>query len=308
MRLRPFIPERDFDAVSRWVTEERAHAMWCANRFAYPLDRDNFTAVLAEIGARNGDSPFVATADDGQTEGFFCYSVNPSSNEGTLKFVVVDPALRGKGTARAMLRLAVRYALEITGADAVRLCVFPENVRALKCYEAVGFRAVRTDPGAFRYREEAWDRCNMVFRKAEQHTRGPWTVRYNDLTAAQFSELWESVWGGAPTPEQTALAMEHTLFRVSVFDGDRIVAMARMIGDLGLDYYIKDVIVRPEYQRRGIGRLLIEELLSFIRRNGVRGTEIFTELCAMPDKIPFYAQFGFSANEAQRLRIMLPVE
>ena len=50
-----------------------------------------------------------------------------------------------------------------------------------------------------------------------------YTVRYNELTAEQFIELWESVWGDGPNLEQTTLAMEHTLFRVSVFDGDRIV-------------------------------------------------------------------------------------
>ena len=53
---------------------------------------------------------------------------------------------------------------------------------------------------------------------------------------------------------------------------------------------------------------MIDELLAFIRQNGVRGTGIFVELCAMPDKIPFYEKFGFAANEAQRLRIMYPVE
>ena len=81
--------------------------------------------------------------------------------------------------------------------------------------------------------------------------------------------------------------------------------MARMNGDLGLDYYIKDVVVRPEYQHRGIGELLIRELLAFIRQNGIRDTHIFTELCAMPDKIPFYEKFGFTANEAQRLKQMV---
>ena len=132
-------------------------------------------------------------------------------------------------------------------------------------------------------------------------------IRHNELTAEEFIECWESVWGEGPSPEQTELAMRNSVFRVSVYEDGRIVAMARMIGDLGLDYYIKDVIVRPEYQRRGIGKILIRELLDFIDRNGVPGTEIFVELCAMPDKIPFYEQFGFSANEAQRLRIMRPV-
>ena len=43
----------------------------------------------------------------------------------------------------------------------------------------------------------------------------------------------------------------------------------------------------------------MNELLKFINDNGVSGTEIFVELCAMPDKIPFYEKFGFASNEAQ---------
>ena len=133
-------------------------------------------------------------------------------------------------------------------------------------------------------------------------------IKRNELTAEEFFFLWETVWGDAPSLEQTRLAMEHTLFRVSIYDGNEIVAMARMIGDMGLDYYIKDVVVKPEYQGKGIGRLLINELLKFINENGVKDTEIFVELCAMPDKILFYEKFGFNANEAQRLKMMCRVE
>ena len=49
--------------------------------------------------------------------------------------------------------------------------------------------------------------------------------------------------------------------------------------------------------------MLINELIRFINDNGVKGTDIFVELCAVPDKIPFYEKFGFEANEAQRLKI-----
>ena len=73
-------------------------------------------------------------------------------------------------------------------------------------------------------------------------------------------------------------------------------------------YYIKDVVVKPDYQGHGIGRILINEVLRFIDENGVSGTDIAVELCAMPDKIPFYEKFGFKANEAQRLMIMYNVQ
>ena len=307
MRLRPCIPETDFDVIRNWISDPRTHALWCANRFEYPLSAKNFDEVLRDLRIRNGDSPFVALGDDGTVTGFFCYSLRPETNEGLLKFVIVDPAARGHGIGKKMLRLAVDYAFGISKADTVTLRVFTDNAQAVRCYESVGFREEKTEQNAFIYQDESWGRHKMTIRRPGSGIRafGRYTVRYNDLTAGQFIELWESVWGEGPKPEQTALAMEHTLFRVSVFDGEKIVAMARMIGDLGLDYYIKDVIVRPEYQKQGIGKLLIEELLAYIRRNGIRDTYIFTELCAMPDKIPFYEKFGFVANEAQRLKQMV---
>ena len=40
----------------------------------------------------------------------------------------------------------------------------------------------------------------------------------------------------------------------------------------------------------------------------LNGTEIFVELCARPDVIPFYEKFGFEANEAQRLKILYTVK
>lgn len=140
---------------------------------------------------------------------------------------------------------------------------------------------------------------------AERDMESVLDIRYNDFDADAFISLWNAVWDGAPAKEQVQLALEHSIFRVGVYDGDRIVAMARMIGDFGLCCYIKDVIVHPDYQGRGVGNLLMTHLLRFIDEHGVQGTEIAVELCAMPDKMPFYAKHGFAANEAQRMRRML---
>jgi RimJ/RimL family protein N-acetyltransferase len=82
-----------------------------------------------------------------------------------LKFVVVDPIRRGKGVGREMLTLAVKYAFEIAGADAVKLCVFSVNAPAIRCYESAGFVELTTDVGAFDFGIEKWDRCHMIKRK-----------------------------------------------------------------------------------------------------------------------------------------------
>lgn len=165
MRLRPFIFACDFDEIKNWISDARTHAMWCANIFKYPLEKENFENALSDVASKFGDSPFVATTDDGKVVGFFCYSANLDANEGMLKFVMVDPLRRGKGFGKAMLRLAIEYAFKITKVDAVQLNVFSENAAAKKCYESVGFAERKTEANAFRFENEFWSRCNMAIRK-----------------------------------------------------------------------------------------------------------------------------------------------
>ncbi len=170
MRLRLF-EEKDFEVIKDWIPDERGHAMWCANRFQYPLDKTDFLSVLSDVEGRHGDSPFVVTMDDDVPVGFFCYSVNHETKEGMFKFVVVAPDGRGKGIAGEMFRLALSYAFDETKVNAVHLIVFSVNGRAKKFYEKVGFEERKTDHKAFVYKGEHWARCNMIIRK--DHRNGP---------------------------------------------------------------------------------------------------------------------------------------
>ena len=55
-------------------------------------------------------------------------------------------------------------------------------------------------------------------------------IKHDELSAEEFIYMWESVWGEGPSLEQTKLAMDNSLFRVSIFDGKNIIAMAKGIG------------------------------------------------------------------------------
>ena len=165
MRIRPFLHSQDYDTVASWITDERTHALWCANRMPWPLTEDAFGRFMEEEAEKYRNTAFVATADDGRLMGFFCYSLNLDANEGMLKFVILAPEARGKGYGREMVRLAVRYAFEITRADSVQLNVFSCNEAAKKCYERTGFAVRHTTGGAFVFRDESWGRCNMAIKK-----------------------------------------------------------------------------------------------------------------------------------------------
>lgn len=164
MRIRPY-QDKDFNIISQWITDERLHALWCANIISYPLEKNSFDDMLHKMEEQFGDSPFVATTDDGQVVGFFCFSVNLNTNVGMLKFVVVDNTIRNKGYGYEILKLAINYAFEIAKAVAVQLNVFSENPGAKRCYEKVGFKERTLTENAFSFKDESWGRCNMLITR-----------------------------------------------------------------------------------------------------------------------------------------------
>ena len=89
MKLRLLEIEKDFSVIKDWITDEKSHAMWCANLMHYPLEITNFKEVLFEAAKRFGDIPYVAVTDEGDVVGFYSYSYNKETNEGMFKFVVV---------------------------------------------------------------------------------------------------------------------------------------------------------------------------------------------------------------------------
>lgn len=166
MIIRPYTPA-DFDIIRTWVTDDRTHAMWCANLIPFPMTREGFETTLADGRERFGDKPLIAE-EDGRAVGFFCLSdVNAENHELMLKFVIVDSASRGKGFGRQMLALAAKYAFDELGAEIVQLNVFTVNDPAKRCYLGAGFKERRVTENAFPYKDELWGRCNMFVKRGE---------------------------------------------------------------------------------------------------------------------------------------------
>ncbi|MBD5474357.1 MAG: GNAT family N-acetyltransferase [Lachnospiraceae bacterium] len=162
MRIRPYIENRDYEYIEKWIDDERIHALWCANLIPFPVTKENLHALLEKNAIEWTDSAYVATETDGKIIGFFCYSINVDDNTGFLKFVIVDRNKRGIGYGKEMLKLALQYAFEITGVKTVQLNVFNENVTAKHCYEKVGFVEESITKSVFPYKNELWSRCHMV--------------------------------------------------------------------------------------------------------------------------------------------------
>ena len=65
-----------------------------------------------------------------------------------------------------------------------------------------------------------------------------------------------------------------------------------MIGD-GLYFLIVDVVVRPEYQGRGIGSQIMDKLIAYAEQQTPIGGRVSVQLLADVGKEEFYIKKGF---------------
>jgi|SRR5215470_11401464 len=122
---------------------------------------------------------------------------------------------------------------------------------------------------------------------------GSISVRHDkDIPAFDIQELCASVGWSRRDPALISKALSNSLAVVSVWDDGMLVALARATGDKVFNATIWDVAVRPTHQRRGIGRLVMEELLKELDTHEIPLITLYAD----PGRDGFYKQFGFSTD------------
>ena len=91
--------------------------------------------------------------------------------------------------------------------------------------------------------------------------------------------------------EDVRIALQHTLYSLVVFDETKPVGMVRIVGDGRICFFIKDLVVLPEYQDKGIGTLIMKNLFSYFKANACLNAYI--GLMSTPNVESFYEKFGF---------------
>lgn len=115
-----------------------------------------------------------------------------------------------------------------------------------------------------------------------------------DLSVETFNAMRTSVGWFAYDPEDARKGIEDSLYCVCAKDGGKVVGMARVIGDGRITFYVQDVIVREEYQGRGIGSEIMKRVMEYIHSHAGKGAVI--GLCSRNGKEHFYSRFGFHAR------------
>ena len=107
------------------------------------------------------------------------------------------------------------------------------------------------------------------------------------LDAAAFIYMANQVWPGAYDTQHTKEALEKTI-NTTAWDNDILVGCVRVLTDGYFFGTVTEILVLPEYQRKGIGKQLMT--LAF----DTSPTSLF--LGAQPETVGFYEKMGYEKS------------
>lgn len=115
----------------------------------------------------------------------------------------------------------------------------------------------------------------------------------HEISVSDYNNLRASVDFIRITPERAACALMNSLYKVIACNEREPIGMARVVGDGGYVYFICDVIVHPDYQSKGLGRKIIEDVLGWLEDQVDEGETIMVNLMSAMNKEEFYGKLGF---------------
>lgn len=119
--------------------------------------------------------------------------------------------------------------------------------------------------------------------------------RRSQVNLHQLQELFQlaAFWAEDRRTQDLAIALEHSNPVISAWDGDRLIGFARATSDGIYRATIWDVVVHPDYQGAGLGRKLVQTVLSHPHVNRVERVYLMTT-----HQQQFYEKIGFEENSS----------
>ncbi|MCO6480722.1 MAG: GNAT family N-acetyltransferase [Phaeodactylibacter sp.] len=117
------------------------------------------------------------------------------------------------------------------------------------------------------------------------------TVERRIPTVEEYQTLRNSTGWDELADAAVEKGLSNSIFCACAIHQGAIIGMGRLVGDNAVYFYVQDVIVLPEFQGRGVGKAIMQEIERYLEKNAPRNA--FIGLMAAAGIKKFYRQFGY---------------
>ncbi|WP_168122360.1 GNAT family N-acetyltransferase [Paenibacillus sp. HB172176] len=115
-------------------------------------------------------------------------------------------------------------------------------------------------------------------------------------TIEEYKELCHAVgWTNFMNFSVAEDSLRQSLFGVVIQLQDDTIGMGRIVGDGKMYFYIQDIAVLPEHQNKGVGRMIMDVITTYLTEHAPEKS--FIGLFATKGKESFYQPFGFHNHD-----------
>lgn len=118
------------------------------------------------------------------------------------------------------------------------------------------------------------------------------------VTNLALNQLFDAAWE-KHSARDFGSVIERSLAYICAFDGEQLIGFVNLAWDGGVHAFLLDTTVHPDYQRRGIGRTLVERAVLVARACSIHWLHVDFE----PHLTDFYRGCGFVHTEAGLMRL-----
>lgn len=113
------------------------------------------------------------------------------------------------------------------------------------------------------------------------------------ISTNEFLEVVEAVGWKTYSEEQITKALRNTMYMVKATVDGKLAGIGRVVGDFSIVCMLSDICVKPEFQGKGIGLKIVNELKRLIEDGVKEGEKMQIELTQTAGNEAFYERAGF---------------
>ena len=122
----------------------------------------------------------------------------------------------------------------------------------------------------------------------------------NDITVEAVNSIRKAMGWRQDNMEQLQSALDGSALVVAAYEGNNAIAMARLIWDGGGGASIPGIQIIPEYRNTGVEKVLISQILDYLRKRLNPGFGIQVDIRAFGYQESLYEDIGFQLSTKEQ--------